>query len=83
MSQRQPKKPRTQTPQKSKQPATATEPHETQALPHERNISPSSVDVVGVLPQDVHADPEITEGHPGYEESGPSEIRPFSEKKPK
>jgi hypothetical protein len=32
-------------------------------------------DVVGKVPSDVHVDPEITEGHPGYDESGPSEIK--------
>jgi hypothetical protein len=28
------------------------------------------------LPDDVHVDPDITEGHPGYEESGRSDIKP-------
>jgi hypothetical protein len=34
------------------------------------------VDRVGVVPKDVCVDPGITEGHPGYDESGPSEIHP-------
>jgi hypothetical protein len=33
-------------------------------------------DVTGVMPDDVRIDPDITEGHPGYEESGESEILP-------
>ena len=33
-------------------------------------------DAVGRVPTDIHVDPEITEVHPGYEESGPSEIKP-------
>jgi hypothetical protein len=34
--------------------------------------------VVGVIPEgQIEIDPEITEGHPGYEESGPSEIIPL------
>jgi hypothetical protein len=38
------------------------------------------VDITGVASQDSHVDPNITEGHPGYEESAESEIRPL--KKP-
>ena len=34
-------------------------------------------DVVGKVPPDIQVDPEITEGHPGYDESGPSEIIPL------
>src|SRR5438067_11499160 len=34
------------------------------------------VDVTGVMPAEVRVDPNITEGHPGYEESGDSEIIP-------
>ena len=45
-------------------------------LPHQPGVTPGSVDVTGIVPEDVHVDPEITEGHPGYEESGPSEIMP-------
>jgi hypothetical protein len=33
-------------------------------------------DVTGIVPDDVHVDPDITEGHPGYQESGDSEIIP-------
>jgi hypothetical protein len=46
------------------------------ALPHKPGVTPGSVDVTGIVPEDVHADPDITEGHPGYEESGGSEIHP-------
>jgi hypothetical protein len=34
------------------------------------------VDVTGVMPKNIRVDPNITEGHPGYEESGDSEILP-------
>ena len=47
-----------------------------QALPYQPGVSPSSVDVTGVVPEDVRVDPDITEGHPGYEETGDSEIHP-------
>ena len=33
-------------------------------------------DETGVAPDNIHVDPDITEGHPGYEESGDSEIIP-------
>jgi hypothetical protein len=33
-------------------------------------------DVTGKMPDDIHIDPDITEGHPGYNESGDSEISP-------
>jgi hypothetical protein len=44
------------------------------ALPHESGVSKGAVDVTGVVPEDVYIDPDITEGHPGYEESGGSEL---------
>jgi hypothetical protein len=34
------------------------------------------IDVAGVVPEDIQVDPDITEGHPGHEESGDSEIIP-------
>jgi hypothetical protein len=37
-----------------------------------RKVGP--VDVTGKMPDDFHVDPDITEGHPGYEESGDSEL---------
>ena len=46
------------------------------ALPHQPGVTSVAVDVTGVIPDDVHVDPDITEGHPGYEESGASEIHP-------
>jgi len=33
-------------------------------------------DVTGIVPQGVHVDPDLTEGHPGYQESGDSEVIP-------
>jgi hypothetical protein len=33
-------------------------------------------DVTGIMPEGIRVDPDITEGHPGYEESGDSEIIP-------
>ena len=33
-------------------------------------------DETGVMPDAIHVDPDITEGHPGYQESGDSEIIP-------
>lgn len=33
------------------------------------------VDIVGIVPRGIRVDPNITEGHPGYQESGDSEIR--------
>jgi len=33
-------------------------------------------DIVERIPDDIHVDPYITEGNPGYDESGPSEIMP-------
>ena len=34
------------------------------------------VDITGIMPADIRIDPDLTEGHPGYEESGDSEIIP-------
>jgi hypothetical protein len=34
------------------------------------------VDVMGIMPEGIRIDPDITEGHPGYEESGDSELIP-------
>lgn len=31
-------------------------------------------DAVGVIREDIHVDPDLTEGHPGYDESGKSGI---------
>lgn len=33
-------------------------------------------DVTGTMPEGIRVDPNITEGHPGYQESGDSEIIP-------
>jgi hypothetical protein len=40
-------------------------------------VRPIAVDVVGKIPDDIRIDPDITEGHPGYSESGDSEIIPL------
>jgi hypothetical protein len=56
--------------------SSAAAPTEPRALPHEPGIPPGAIDVTGVIPEDVRIDPNITEGHPGYEESGGSEIHP-------
>jgi hypothetical protein len=74
-------------PQKKKQPkvtkrasaskgASTAAPSPPRALPHEPGVFPGAVDVIGFVPEDVHVDPDITEGQPGYEESGDSEIHP-------
>jgi len=34
------------------------------------------VDITGIMPEGIRVDPNVTEGHPGYEESGESEIIP-------
>jgi hypothetical protein len=49
------------------------------ALPPAQNrpaCDPNCIDVTGKVPEGIHIDPDITEGHPGYEESGDSEIIP-------
>ena len=46
-------------------------------LPHRPGVTPGSVDVTGIVPEGIRIDPDITEGHPGYEESGDSGIIPF------
>ncbi|MEX2306252.1 MAG: hypothetical protein WD738_01590 [Pirellulales bacterium] len=56
-----------------------TKPGACSALPYQPGISPVSVDVTGIVPEDVHVDPDITEGHPGYEESGGSGIQPLGD----
>ena len=33
-------------------------------------------DATGVIRDKIHIDPEIMEGHPGYDETGPSETTP-------
>jgi len=43
-------------------------------LQHRPGIVPGTVDVTGTVPEGVHVDPDLTEGHPGYEESGDSGI---------
>lgn len=46
------------------------------ALPHKPGITPGCVDITGIIPESIRIDPDLTEGHPGYEESGDSEIIP-------
>ena len=38
--------------------------------------NPGRVDVTGIMPEGIRIDPNFTEGHPGYQESGDSEIIP-------
>jgi hypothetical protein len=38
--------------------------------------NPGRVDVTGLMPAGIRIDPDITEGHPGYDESGDSEAIP-------
>ncbi len=53
-----------------------------EALPKGRKLTDTGqpgggqgrVDVTGIVPGEFHVDPDITEGHPGYQESGDSEI---------
>jgi len=44
--------------------------------PDRPRVSPGSVDIIGIVPEGIRIDPDITEGHPGYEESGDSEVIP-------
>ncbi|MBI1246216.1 hypothetical protein GC197_00040 [bacterium] len=52
------------------------EAEQAKGLPLRPGVHSGMVDVVGKRDKDIHIDPEITEGHPGYEESGSSEIIP-------
>jgi hypothetical protein len=45
-------------------------------LPYQRGVSPDDVDITGPPLEGVRIDPDATEEHPGYEESGGSEIIP-------
>lgn len=36
------------------------------------------VESIGRTPDDIRVDPDITEGHPGYQESGDSQLAPPS-----
>ena len=44
------------------------------SLPYEAGVRDGWVDVTGIIPEGIHVDANITEGHPGYEVSGDSEI---------
>lgn len=64
--------------------------HALQAHP-EASVPPDSgepgggqgrIDVTGIVPETIRIDPSITEGHPGYDESGDSEIIPTSRSNP-
>ena len=43
-------------------------------IPYEGKVLPDSVNVTGIVPEGIRIDPDATEGHPGYKESGGSEI---------
>jgi hypothetical protein len=45
-------------------------------LPYDPEANPNLVDITGIVPDNSRIDPDITEGHPGYQESGDSEIIP-------
>jgi hypothetical protein len=63
------------TTQQSGTPAPALPPGQTpQAGPYAEAVG--RVDITGIVPEAVHVDPLITEGHIGYEESGESEVIP-------
>jgi hypothetical protein len=38
--------------------------------------NPGHVDLTGLMPEGIRIDPDLTEGHPGYQESGDAEIIP-------
>jgi hypothetical protein len=42
----------------------------------EDNSGAGRCDVTGRMPEGIRVDPDLTEGHPGYQESGSSEIIP-------
>ena len=54
--------------------ARALTPGVPRSLTYKAGISPGSVDVTGIVPEGVIVDINTTEGHPGYEESGASEL---------
>ena len=60
------------TPPPSKDPSQGATPAETGQPGGGRG----RVDVTGIMPAGIRVDPDLTEGHPGYEESGDSEIIP-------
>jgi hypothetical protein len=79
MDQRRRKAPRKRSDSPQKRPGGGEEKDGTSApaeLPYQPGISPGDVDITGIVPEGVRIDPDITEGHPGYQESGSSEITP-------
>lgn len=63
------------TPQQPGTPTPALPPGQTPgAGPYAEAVG--RVDITGIVPEGVHVDPLITEGHVGYEESGESEVIP-------
>jgi hypothetical protein len=56
----------------------ATEPKKALPPPQQGHFPnpEGSVDLTGTMPEGIRIDPDITQGHPGYEESGDSEIIP-------
>jgi hypothetical protein len=65
------KKPKQARPAKAKKVVT-----DRPALPFRPTADPNRIDVTGIIPEGIRIDPDITEGHPGYEESGESQIIP-------
>jgi hypothetical protein len=60
-------------PRKKSKPDTKRNPKRDTGRP---GAAQGRVDVTGIMPEGIRIDPDITEGHPGYEESGSSEITP-------
>ena len=54
--------------------ARASAPRVPHLLTHQPGISSGSVDVTGIVPEDVIVHPKVAEGYLGYDESGTSEI---------
>jgi hypothetical protein len=72
-------------PDKAPSPPAESAPAPATGLPYDPNANPNWVDVTGKAPDDVGVDPQLTEGHPGYDDTGPSELMPpkrFAENQP-
>jgi hypothetical protein len=60
------------TPPSSEDPSQGAKPAE----PSQPGGGRGRVDITGIMPAGIRVDPNLTEGHPGYEESGNSETIP-------
>jgi hypothetical protein len=64
-----------------RQASAAPRPKAGQAIGHVPDVGQPGggkgrVDVTGIAPEGIRVDPNVTEGHPGYQESGSSEVIP-------